>query len=129
MALTGLLNNILSGASHIDIGRKNLATNGFEHSGRLFYEDGIAIALEVFINAQISADPQTMVLVERTFLEQEFQFCDETDTITRSSLAQAIQSFEDALRSLRIVENSTLYHGAEATYPTAAKLQVSRFSA
>ena len=69
----------------------------------------------------MSADPMTMILVELTFLKQEFQFCDETDTITRSSLAQAIQSFDDALRCLKIIEDKTLYQGAEATYPTAAK--------
>jgi hypothetical protein len=85
------------------------------------YEYGISTALDTFKNAQASADPQTMILVELTFLQQEFQFCDEADTITRSSLTKAIQSFEDALRCLKIVENSTLYRGAEDTYPTATE--------
>ena len=62
-----------------------------------------------------------MILVELTFLQQDFQFCHESDTITRNSLTQAIQNFEDALRSLRIIENSTLYKAAEATYLTAPK--------
>jgi hypothetical protein len=68
-----------------------------------------------------------MILIELTYLQQEFQFCDETDTITRSSLTQAIQSFEDSLRSLKIVEDSTLYQGAEATYPTASKYRYHGF--
>ena len=121
MDLTGLLNNIVNGSIKIDRGRKFLAIDGFEHAGRLSYEDGISIALDTFRNAQSSSDPQTMILVELAFLKQEFQFCNETDTITRSSLTQAIQSFDDALRSLKIVEVKTLYQGAEATYPTASK--------
>jgi hypothetical protein len=121
MDLTGLVNNIVIGASDIDKGRKNIATDGLEHAGRLFYERGILTALDVFKNAQISTDPQTMILVELTFLQQEFQFCNDTDTITRSSLTQAIQSFEDALRSLKTVEDSILYKAAETTYPTAPK--------
>jgi hypothetical protein len=127
MDLAGLLNSTLLGASNIDNGRKNLATDGFEHSGRLLYEYGISTALDTFKNAQASADPKTMILVELTFLQQEFQFCDESDTITRSSLTQAVQSFEDSLRSLKIVENSTLYRGAEATYPTASKYRYHGF--
>lgn len=127
MDLTGLLNNIYSAVYSIDKGRKHLATDGLEHAGRLFYEDGISTALGTFKNAQASADPQTMILVELTFLRQELQFCDEADTITHSSLILAIQSFEDALRSLKIVEDSTFYRGAEATYPTASKYRYHGF--
>jgi hypothetical protein len=127
MAQAGLLNSILLGAASIDKGRKYLSTNGFEHVGRLSYEYGISITLDSFKNAQISADPKTMILVEMTFLQQEFHFCDETDMNTRNSLTQAIQSFEDALRSLKIVENTTLYQGAEATYPTALKYRYHGF--
>jgi hypothetical protein len=127
MELTGLLANIISGALNIDKGRKNLSTDGFEHMGRLFYEEGISIALKAFKNAQISTDPQIMILVELTFLQQEFQFCNETDIITRSSLTLAIQSFEDALRSLKTVEDSVLYKAAETTYPTAPKYRYKGF--
>ena len=127
MDLTGLVHSIVLGAINIDKGRRNLATDGFEHAGRLFYEDGISIALDTFRNAQTSADPQIMILVELAFLQQEFQFCDETDTTTRSSLTQAIQSFEDALRNLKIVDDSALYRGAEATYPTTPKYRYHGF--
>jgi hypothetical protein len=68
-----------------------------------------------------------MIWIELTYLQQEFQFCAEADTITRSSLTQAIQSFEDALRSPKIVEDSILYQGAEATYPTASKYRYHGF--
>ena len=121
MDLTGLLASIVSGSNNINSGRKNLATDGLEHLGRVYYERGIATVQAAFTNARDSADPQTMIIVELTFLKQELQFCSEADTITRSSLTQAVQSFDDALRSLKIVEDSALYRGAEATYPTASK--------
>ena len=117
----GLLNSILSGAANIDKGRKYFTIDGLEHAGRLSYEDGISIALDTFKKAQISTDPQTLIFIELTYLQQELQFCDETDAITRSSLIQAIQSFEDALRSLKTVEDSSLYKAAETTYPTVSK--------
>jgi len=127
MDLTGLLANIFSGTARIGEGRKNLATDSLEHAGRLLYEEGISTALDTFKKAQASADAQMMILIELTFLQQELQFCDETDTITHSSLTQAIQSFEDALRCLKIVEDSTLYKAAEATYPTAPKYRYHSF--
>ena len=118
MDLTGLINSIVYGAYNIDKGRKNLATDGLEHTGRISYEDGISIAHECFQNAQVSADPLIMISVELVYLQQEFQYCGVSDNFVRGSLTQAIQSFEDALRSLKIVEDGTLYRGAEATYPT-----------
>ena len=127
MDLTGLVDNIVIGASDIDKGRKNLASDGLEHTGRLYYENGISATFECFKNSQISADPLTMILVELVYLQQEFQYCNETDTFALSSLTKAIQSFEDSLRSLKIVEDSTLYRGAEATYPTDEKYRYKGF--
>ena len=127
MDLTGLVDSIVLGAFNIDKGRKNLAANGLEHTGRLYYEEGISTTLECFKNAQVSSVPQTMILVELVFLQQEFQYCDESDNFSRSSLTKAIQSFEDALRSIKIVEDTTLYRGAEATYPTDDKYRYHGF--
>ena len=107
----GLINSIVYGAYNIDKGRKNLATDGLEHTGRLSYEDGISIALDVFKNVQSSADPKVLILVELVYLQQEFQYCDESDNFSRSSLTKAFQSFEDALCSLKIAEDTTLYQG------------------
>jgi len=98
--LISLQNSIYYATIHIDAGRKGLATSGKEQEGRISYENGIADAMTVFQEVQSSADPQTMILIELTFLRQELQFCDEADTITRNSLAQAIQSF-DCLRRVR----------------------------
>ena len=62
MDQAGLINSIAAAAINIDKGRKNLTLNGFEHAGRVFYEDGISSALDIFANAQVSADPQTMIV-------------------------------------------------------------------
>ncbi|MDR3147648.1 MAG: hypothetical protein LBU00_04640 [Treponema sp.] len=109
------------------MGRKGFATNGKEHEGRVFYEQGISLALSVFQEAQSSRDPETMLLTESSFLQQEFYFCAETDAGTRNSLIQAIQSIEDALRCLKIVEDAPAYRSAEATYPTASKYRYQSF--
>ncbi|MDR1047627.1 MAG: hypothetical protein LBL64_07615 [Treponema sp.] len=109
----GFLGNLVSHAVDIDIGRKGLATDGEEHAGRIHYEEGISGSLTSFREAQDSADPQILVLAELIFLQQEFQFCDEADSVTRSSLTQAIQSFEDALRSLEVLGKPAVYREAE----------------
>ena len=62
MAKTGLLRSITDAASSIDLGRKGFATRGKEQEGRISYEDGIAIAMTAFKEAQTTADPQTMIL-------------------------------------------------------------------
>jgi hypothetical protein len=80
-----------------------------------------------------------------TFLQQELQFCNEADTITRSSLKAAIQSFDDAgrvsahkilpigkrivatydaLRCLKTVENPLAYRSVETAFPTSPKYRI-----
>jgi hypothetical protein len=124
MDRTGLLANIFDAVDYIVRGRKGFATDGQEHEGRINYEKGIASSLSAFREAQNFADPQTLMLAELTFLQQELQFCSGDDTDTLSSLAQAVQSFEDALRSLEAVEDSAVYRGAEKTHPTGAKYRI-----
>jgi hypothetical protein len=124
---TGFLSNLVSQAVDIDIGRKGLTTDGEEHAGRIHYEEGISGFLTSFREAQASSDPQILVLAELIFLQQEFQFCDEADSVTRSSLTQAIQSFEDALRSLEVLGKPAAYQEAEKTYPTAPKNRIQGF--
>jgi hypothetical protein len=63
MDLAGLVSKILFSSENIDLGRKSLATDGREHEGRLFYEDGIATASAAFQAASnrrfaATADPQ-----------------------------------------------------------------------
>jgi hypothetical protein len=124
MDLDGLLNRVFWAVAYIDSGRKGLAADGEEHNGRIHYEKGISSSLSAFQEAQNFADPQTLVLAELTFLQQELQFCINDDTDTLSSLTQAIQSFEDALRSLEAVEDSVIYQGAEKTHPTGPRYRI-----
>jgi hypothetical protein len=67
-----------------------------------------------------------IVLAEMVFLEQEFQFCDASDSVTRSSLTQAIRSFEDALLSLEAVEDPG-YTVADKTYPHRPETRIKGF--
>jgi hypothetical protein len=76
------------------------------------------MAMLAFKDAYTSADPETIMLAEEAFLQQEQQFCGPGDTKTYSSLTLALQSFDDAFRCVKIVENADAYRFAEATYPT-----------
>jgi len=127
MDQTGLLARIITAAAYIDNGRKGLDTDGEEHNGRISYEIGISNALLIFQETQIAGDSQTFILSERFFLQQELQFCAETDSTTKSSLIKAIQSFEDALRCLKTVEDPAAYRAAETTFPTDSKNRVKTF--
>ena len=91
MDLTGLVNNIITATASIDSGRKGFATRGKAEEGRISYEEGIALAMTAFKEAQATADPQIMILAEYTFLTQEFEFCEKSDKDSLNSLTQAIQ--------------------------------------
>ena len=127
MDRAGLISSITDAAASIDIGRKGFATRGKAEEGRISYEDGIAAALSAFQEAGATADPQTIILAEYTFLSQELQFCDKSDKDSLTSLTQALQSFDDAFRVLKIVENSTLYQGVEEAIPHHKKFRVGGF--
>jgi hypothetical protein len=128
MDLVSFLNELSFYANAIDIGRKGVATDGEEHEGRIAYETGISGALAAFQQAQSTADPQTLILAELNFLQQELSFCHEADTDTKSSLTQAIQSFEDALLSLEAVEDTAGYKNcADKTWPHSPKYRIQGF--
>ena len=124
MDLTGFLARIITAAAYIDAGRKGLDTDGEEHKGRLSFEIGISSALTIFQGLQTITDPRALVLSEMAFLQQELQFCAETDENTKSSLTRAIQSFEDALRCLKTVEDPAAYRAAETAFPTDQKNRI-----
>jgi len=125
--LTGLLIRIANAAANIDSGRKGFATRGKEQEGRISYEGGIAEALAAFKEAQTTADPQTMILAEYTFLTQEFEFCEKSDKDSLNSLTQAIQYFDDAFLVLKTVEDSTLYKAVETAIPHNKKFRVNGY--
>ncbi|GHU17091.1 hypothetical protein FACS1894163_07570 [Spirochaetia bacterium] len=119
MDTAGLIARILEASADIDAGRKGLAAFGEEHEGHLSYEKGITAALSTFIEVHGTADPHTILAVEEAFVDQDFQFCDDQDTDTRSSLIAALQSFDDAFRSYEAVTGSG-YIEAEKTWPTTS---------
>jgi hypothetical protein len=122
----GLLNRILAAVENIALGRKHLTTDDREHEGRLFYEEGITIAEAAFIDARTTADPQTILFAEEVFVEQELHFCSEQDSHTRSSLSQALRSFDDAFLSLEAVKDSG-YKIADKTWPHNPKSRIQGF--
>jgi len=128
--MTGLIHKINGAAIAIDFGRKGFATRGKAEEGRLAYEKGIAEALSAFRDVSglrvASTDPQAIIILEYTFLTQELQFCNETDTDSLGSLSQAIQSFDDAFLALQAVEDSG-YKIAEKTYPRSSKYRINGF--
>jgi len=125
--LITLVSNITLATTSIDFGRKGFATRGKAEEGRISYEDGIARALSTFQEAQSTTDPYTIILAEYTFLSQELQFCDANDKDSLGSLTQAIQSLDDAFLVLKIVEDKTLYMGAEISHPHIKKYRVHGF--
>jgi hypothetical protein len=122
--IPGLVNSISNAAIQIDGGRKGFATRGKEQEGRISYEYGIERAMSAFKEAQKSADPLALILAEYTFITQEFQLCDKADKDSLDSLTIAISNFDDAFLALQIVENKTLYQGAEKTYLHGKKHRV-----
>ena len=117
MDLIGYLDRISRAEANIDAGRKGFATKGKAEEGRISYETGIADAMTTFQKTETTADPQTIILTEYTFLTLELELCEKTDKDSLNSLTKAIQFFDDAFLVLKTVENSTLYKGAETTYP------------
>jgi hypothetical protein len=127
MDLIGYARRITQAAAAIDSGRKGFATRGKEQDGRISYETGIAVALSTFKEAQTTADPQTIILAEYTFLTQELQFCEKSDKDSITSLTKAIQSFDDAFLVLAVVDDSTAYQVVEKAIPHDSKYRVKGF--
>jgi len=149
--LAGLVDSIITATTGIDYGRKGFATRGKAEEGRILYEKGIALAMTIFQKAQSTADPQTIILAEYTFLIQELEFCEKTDKDSLTSLIKAIQSFDwkarciprhyykfpcqrrnrrflhDAFLALKVVENKTHYQGVEDSIPHSGKYRVNGF--
>ena len=101
MAKIGLVDSVYRAAINIDSGRKGFAIRGKEQEGRILYEDGVERAMAAFQEAQVSADPQTLILAEYTFISQELELCPKTDKDSIDSLTKAIQSFDDAFLALQ----------------------------
>jgi hypothetical protein len=117
LAKIGLVDSVYEAAVNIEAGRKGFATKGKAEEGRISYEKGISQALSAFQEAQTTADPQTIILAEYTFLSQELEFCERSDKDSLTSLTLALQSFDDVFLVLTIVDDSALYQAVEKSYP------------
>jgi len=127
LELAGLINNIITATASIDYGHKGFAIRGKAEEGRISYEEGISLAMTSFQEAQATADPQTIILAEYTFITQELQFCEKTDKDSLNSLTKAKQFFDDAFLALKVVENKTIYQGVDDSIPHDKKYRVSGF--
>jgi hypothetical protein len=125
--LAGLINRITIATAAIDYGRKGFAIIGKEREGRISYEDGIAKAMSAFKEAQKTADPETILLAEYTFITQELEFCEKTDKDARNSLTRAIRFFDDAFLALEAVKNKTQYQGVEKAIPHDSEYRIKGF--
>jgi len=126
--LTGLVDKIYKATIAIDFGRKGFATRGEEQRGRVFYEEGISMAMSAFLEAKTSADPEQIIRAEYAFLSQELQFCGEGDKDARNSLAKAVEGFQDAFLCLKAAEDAAGYREvAGRTYPCDHKYRVQGF--
>jgi hypothetical protein len=127
MDLTGLLNDILVCVYFIDKGRRGLKTDGEEHQGRLYYEDGISEASIAFTKALSSNDSQIILAAEEAFIEQELKYCSDDDIYSRSSLTQALLSFQDAFLCFESVEDHAGYKTADKTWPHRKEYRIKSY--
>jgi len=127
MDLIGLVNKVLKSTARIDKGRKGLKTDGEEHQGRIYYEEGIAGASKAFSQALSTGNPKTILATEEAFIVQELKYCSDDDIYSRSSLTQALQSFEDAFLCFESVEDHTGYKAAEKTWPHTSKYRLKNY--
>jgi hypothetical protein len=121
MDLISSLNNLVISVNEIDTGRNGFTIPGKEVEGRISFENGISTAMSVFKDAYTTADCEAIILTELTFLQQELQYCSDTNKAVYSSLARAIVDFNDSLNCLKIVKDKKLYKVAAATYLTSPK--------
>jgi len=61
LGTAGLVSKIAEAVLQIDFGRKGFAIRGKADEGRISYEDGIALAMSVFKEAQTTNDPPNLV--------------------------------------------------------------------
>jgi hypothetical protein len=122
--LAGLIDSIITATASIDSGRKGFAIRGKEQEGRINYEDGIALAMETFQEAQTTADPQIILLAEYTFISQELEFCEKTDKAAISSLSRVIRFFDDAFLAFEVVKDKTFYQAVEKAIPHDSEYRI-----
>jgi hypothetical protein len=124
MDRTGLLvETILQSVYSIDLGRKGLAKKGTTEEGRELFSDGLLTALDVFkeVHDNMADDMETAIHVEHAYQTEEQRYCNDAEPEVLASTTAALASFEDALLALKVVNDATLYQGADKTWPHLPK--------
>jgi len=80
--------------------------------------------LSGFKEAQASADPQTILLAEYTFITQELQFCEKIDKPAINSLSRAIRFFDDAFLAVKVVESAGYKEGFTREQIAESKVKI-----
>jgi hypothetical protein len=79
--------------------------------------------MSIFQQAQTTADPQTILLAEYTFITQELEFCEKTDKDAINSLSRGIRFFDDAFLTVKAIEKPD-YKIADDLFPHDAKYRI-----
>ena len=118
MERTGFLDRVIESVLNIYHGRHGFDTDGGEREGRISYQTGLALALDVFqkIRGHAAEDVELLILAEYVFLGQELQFCASADTNAITSLTKAIQEFDEAFLALDVLQNTACYHVLEKVF-------------
>lgn len=111
----GLIAKIQTSVAEIYQGRQWLNAEGLEGEGRISFQDGLALGIEAFREAQKRADDDLHMLfvAEYTFLVQELEFCAPQDAKARTSLSKAVQEFDEAFLALEVLQNAEGYRLVE----------------
>jgi hypothetical protein len=101
----------------INEGRRGLATPGEAENGRINFENGHALARQIFQEALGSGDVELILLAEYFFVAQELADSEADEPEGRVSADAALQSFDDAFLALKIVDDPAIYRGVEMAFP------------
>ncbi|GHU15145.1 hypothetical protein FACS1894163_00870 [Spirochaetia bacterium] len=113
----GLINSINDAVNLIVRGRIARRIRGQTEQGLEDFEEGIALAMNAFIEAAASGDPYLMLLAEYAFITQEFESGYPEEKEALASYRAAIADFDDAFRALEVVKAPSIYQGVEKAFP------------
>lgn len=111
MDRVGFLDKISASVFNIYQGREWLATEGLESAGRISFQKGLTLGLDIFpkIRSEAAEDLDLIILAEYTFIGQELEYCDTTDINAITSLRKAIFEFDEAFFAFEVLQNTDGY--------------------
>jgi hypothetical protein len=120
MEKTGLTIGIIKAVKYIAVGRIGLRIEGKTEKGRKDLANGLERGKKIFSEVKECGDPELMLFAEYFFVNQELEGARTEEKIGRANYQSALHDFDDAFRSLKSVKDTTMYQGAENTYPNRA---------